>query len=68
LRRFTSGQTELDPLAEEPAGSDAMRRQTAVSRDAKPFLLLRHPRFCSSVNRRRFDRRPFLAVSYSARN
>lgn len=41
-RCFTSGQTDLDPPAEELAGSDAMRRQTAATRNARLFLLLHH--------------------------
>jgi hypothetical protein len=69
LRRFTSGQTELNPPAEELAGSDAMRRQTD-----------RHAGFsfsCTiarSARRRSADgstARPFLSVqsdTYGARN
>jgi hypothetical protein len=42
LRRFTRGQTELDPPAEDLAGSDAMRRQTPANRIGRLLLLLHH--------------------------
>jgi hypothetical protein len=51
LRRFTNGQTELDPPAEELGGSDAMRRQTPATRNASFSFSCTIARFCSSVKR-----------------
>jgi hypothetical protein len=51
LWRFASVQTELDPPAEELAGSDVVRRQTTATRNAMPSASCTFARFCSSAKR-----------------
>jgi hypothetical protein len=60
LQRFTGGQTELDPPAEEQAGGDAVAAATLRHGNSGFSTSCTIARFCSSLKRRRFDR-PFAS-------